>query len=403
MRLCANSGVHANGSAVLRVCRRSLVAIPDHGNPLVSDILLLCNHAPSLMTALLALAAQVRSYQATGNPTALLDPYHNALSEFQQDLSHPNTDTMAAVAGALVLVVLSTAGPGNDWQHHAAHAIHLLDCTDVEAAKLSRTGLFLVMLAAHYDMTAFTLGRPIAPISAAWSRWQLQGTSSSLDDEFLPHEIVTGYPAALISLISELDICASHLCSSSHPMNGPAPNNEHLSEWARLRHKLEAWRPRCLPEHMLDVHKSSRRIARKCMHYAAILYHNRIFGFRANLLNPLPNGMATANMVEDILINIKQLLQHYSVDAIPTGNAMAWPLAVAGSECGSPVTRYLQADVLSLIEDMAASFSMSHLRPLGTVFRTLWLRYERYETSSTSNYLSLEIVAQEHDLTILLL
>jgi hypothetical protein len=387
------------------VCRTSLVAIDGYGNPLVTETLHLLTKAPSLLNALLAIASRTRMRYVQFRPDAstVWSPYDRALTEVQRAISLSDNDSdldalLAAVIGAHILVILSIEGL-DDWQHHASHIVHLIDCSDVNLIKSSESGMYPVMFAAHVDIGAFALGR--STISThAWSRWQLDKGGDETNSTFCPHEIVTGYPSSLLSLIAEVENCALQFRFCE---NVPGHQLEvATAERARLQVTLESWEPPPLISDMQVSQKLALQIARRTMHRAVILYHARMHGFYANLLTPLDHYPERARlaMVEDVVFGIRHLIHAFHAHGMPIANAMAWPLAVAGGECSSGGTRSLQPEILALIDETASSFQMSHLQNLKLVLQALW--QQASSKADQSDHLSIESVARECNLTVFL-
>ncbi|KAF2012914.1 hypothetical protein BU24DRAFT_453221 [Aaosphaeria arxii CBS 175.79] len=393
----------------MRVCRTSLVAIKGYGHPMLTESLSLFHDRPALLDALFAIASQVDDYRSTGDAVALLEPYHRVLRDMQSLLGDHRQNPrdfrevrLACALSALVLLLLSMSSTNSDWEYHASHLVHLINSSNVDVLKETPLGLALIMLAAHMDIAAFAIGRTVVP-TCAWSRWHLDEQHDAFAVPFQIHEINTGVPASLLSIISKLDQCAS----LSESCRGTLGHSSAVltTERERLWMLLEAWQPQSLPESMLSHQRSALRIARRTLHRAAMLFHARVYGFHANLLDPLDHLSETtgASLVEEIVTGIRHLLHDFKDNANPIGNAMAWPLAVAGSECGSESNKFLQHEVVSLIHDMADSFYMLHLTPLEQLLRNLWEKHTLMLSTGLTGRLSLESIATETNTIILCL
>ncbi|KAM5350944.1 hypothetical protein ACJ41O_003667 [Fusarium nematophilum] len=153
------------------------------------------------------------------------DAYHQALvnvralvEQQDEDGADGAPDTLlAAVAGAIILVILSMAGPDHDWQHHADQIRHLIDSADLSLFSSSPLGRYLLMSAAHMDAPAGSLGRS-APSTSPWSRWGIDSLPRPTDKPFSEFEITSGQPSSLASLIARVGHCAeSHRTRDETP------------------------------------------------------------------------------------------------------------------------------------------------------------------------------------------
>ncbi|PSN63263.1 hypothetical protein BS50DRAFT_624045 [Corynespora cassiicola Philippines] len=384
----------------VRLCRKSLIAVEGYGNPILPDLLLRHSEAPTLLNLLLSLSSEMDTSETTSSPAKTYDLYDRALREIQtsilrcEEVNDPYA-LLAAIAGANILVVLSTDGSNHDWQHHAKHVIQIIDCADLNEIKSTPEGLFLSSLTAGFDIETFAIGRTTAP-TYAWSRWEIDKALEPTTDGFQPYEISAGYPASLVSIIAELGKFAA---ANQTTLQFPGTVDPTLAtEWARLNLALKSWEPPSLPNNMPQHQSFALRIARRNIQRAAMLYHGRRHGFHSNLVAPLlEEEKDLNNLVEDILVGVRQLINVYRAHGSTIANSMAWSLAVVGSECGSNKNKHLQREFLDMMEEMANLFYMTHLRYLGSICASIWQR----QSEGLCGYVSLESVAREQDLCLL--
>lgn len=93
---------------------------------------------------------------------------------------------------------------------------------------------------------------------------------------------------------------------------------------------------------------------------------------------------------------------------VSVGNAMLWPLTVAGCECGDESTRSHGSEVLQLLNSLHEVFSMDHTARVGELLQELWRRQSSEVVRQSSfpgglGVLSLEKIARERQLVVPLL
>ncbi|ETS75789.1 hypothetical protein PFICI_12733 [Pestalotiopsis fici W106-1] len=391
------------------------------GLPLIDELLPLCSGNPVMLDTLLSLASRrdvdhVQAAAGAPNPydTALNEVQHYVSSLDDADLADP-LRIQAPISTVLLLTILSFAGPSEDWHHHTSRVVSLIDCIDLTGMKASRSGNFLLMCAAHLDIPAFSVGKTRSSLHA-WTKWDLQNTNGQVstdgshpDSSFLPFEVLTGYPVSLVSLIFEASMSADR---SSVDSSKPADQRYIVSSEAeseqerdlawKLQLTLEAWRMPPVPPNMTPMERQALYTGWKTMHKATMLFHMRRKGFRSNLLVLLPTQLAEGarGLVEDIVIGVRWLLLCWESDQVPMANAMAWPIAVAGCECGIPGLEAMTDDVDWCLERMIKYFDMGHLAHLKTLLTSVWAQKQRITETQQGLFMSLELAANLRQLTV---
>ncbi|KAF2995974.1 hypothetical protein E8E14_004359 [Neopestalotiopsis sp. 37M] len=406
----------------VRICRSAFVAMSNSGLPLIDELLPLCSGNPVVLHTLLALASRrdIDHLEATGAP----NPYDAALSEVQRHVSSMDDGDLAdplriqaSISTALLLTLLSFSGPSDDWHHHTSRVVSLIDCIELTTMKATRSGNFLLMCAAHLDIPAFSVGKMRSSIHA-WRKWGMsntnwqaarQGQGNQEDSPFLPFEVLTGYPASIVSLIFEASMSADrNSVDSLEPQDqrytvtaDGQPIEERDAEW-KLQLDLERWCMPPIPPKMTRIERQALLTGWKTMHKSVMLFHMRRKGFRSNLLVMLPNQLAVGarGLVEDIVIGVKWLLLSWESDQVPMANAMAWPLAVAGCECGVPGLEPMTEDVTWCLDTMMKYFGMKHLAHLKTLLHLVWAQKQRHPDQHQGHFMSLELAANLKQLTV---
>ncbi|KFA45674.1 hypothetical protein S40293_11235 [Stachybotrys chartarum IBT 40293] len=431
--MCLTPRQNQDFRLLLRVCQRSLIAIEGFGCPWVAELMPLYTTWPGLLDALLAVAAQVRSRrrrQSTPSPSAASlgfdgpsptsNLYHQTLTHVRALLTdevsagdHGFDGILAAVASAVILVIMSLGEPDGDWQHHAQQTIHLIDSSVLEqfttASPLSR---LLLTMVAHCDIPGFSLGRT-APLTLAWSRWNIEDLPRPTDTPFTEFEVISGIPLSLTSLISRLSEYAEKRRALTNPGTWQQPQQpshdggRNLADKVFLQTLIDLWEPPLLPDTLPGHQKLALLAAWKCTQRAARLYHMRGHGFYSNLLQPIAgiSEHTYLSTLQDLVVGISYLMGAFNQTGSCIANSMAWSIAVLGSECGSRITAHLQNRVVQIIHSVAETFLMSHLHRLLLVLQDLWLRQAVHENRNPdrSEHLSLEMLAREHGLCIPLL
>jgi hypothetical protein len=431
----ANEAVHLTCTqyadlckVVLRTLRNTFVAIKDQGIPLIDELLPLCTSSPIVLVSLLSLAAEIRARK--NDKSATETSYDTALAAVQRDATTLGDDQWSdpvqiqiLISTAIILALLSFSGPGDNWHRHTSRIVSLIDCLDLRELRQKRRGLFLIMTAAAFDVSAFSVGK-IGPSINAWQRWcldQLPASESITPGDtghvplFLPFEVLTGYPHSLVSLI----VCASQM-AESHSDNrglrnsteGDTGRAEAAEQDARLLGvRIETWEPPPLPPDFCTLQEQALRTAWRAIQKSAIIYHMRRRGFRANVLVPLTgsdNLHQVRNMIDGVLLGLRWLMLVWKSDGIPIANAMTWPIAVIGCECGGPDLEEQTAQLRQVIDAVEKSFGMGHLAMLRKVLDLIWTQKQQEHQQQqldaqsvvTDRFMSLELAANIKGYTV---
>lgn len=398
---------------MLRVCNKSLVAIDGFGCSILPELLSLSSSSPLLRNALFDIATQAQPTRCDPSTGTIWEPYHAALIDVQQIMSNVANQekesselTLTALAGASILIVLSLDGPYDDWQHHAQQVVHLVDAHGALDIAATNIGKHLLLTSGQIDISAFAIGR--STISThAWLRWNLDELIEDFPRQFfMDFEISTGYPGQLVTLIAKLSRCADVSRSYQYSADDANEGNDTLSlEQMELQTQIETWMAPPMPNGMPGAKRLALLKAWKLMVLAASLYHQRRLGFYADLSKPIIGMSETAHLaiVEEIVTGIEYLINAFKLNGTTIANAMAWPLAVASSECIGQATAHLQDLVIQIIDDMCELFYMSHLKSLSLVLKKLWSTHSTSREGLPCDSFSLESVSREAGLTIALL
>ena len=391
------------------MCQKSLVAINGLGCPIILDLGSLHSTSPALLKALISAAALAHPLRRNRPPSqSIWEPYHAALVDVQQlltSLECRETDSPAPLLNVLVaastLILLSLHGSGDDWQYHAQQFVHMIDAHSPASISSSRLGLLLVMLAAHVDIQAFSIGRVTVP-THAWLRWDLPTRiQQSQHQGFLDFELITGYTGSLVTLIARLSQ-SSHALRYGECSAESSDEDERRVERDDLQKQIDNWTAPSIPDGASTAQRVALPVAWKAIRLAAAIFHRRGQGFHSDLSRP-PLGVLEGehlSMVKEIITSIEHLVHAFRTSGITMGNAMAWPLAVAGSECSHVELVYLQGVVTCLAGEMSDIFFMSHLKLLVSVLQKLWAKHAEMNTALHDEPFSLESLARENGLAI---
>jgi hypothetical protein len=151
-------------------------------------------------------------------------------------------------------------------------------------------------------------------------------------------------------------------------------------------------------------------VAWETIRCASFIFLWRGQGFHANLWETIRADRQQKRdvFVRQIISNTKMILNLAVTQRVSVGNAMLWPLAVAGCECGQVSLRKQGPEILELLKSLEEIFSMNHVAYVRELLQELWQRQSSdvagpSSVSSGSRILSLEMVARERRLTVPLL
>lgn len=158
------------------------------------------------------------------------------------------------------------------------------------------------------------------------------------------------------------------------------------------------------------MHNGLLRLAWETVRRAAQIFLWRGAGFHSNILAPLAPDLEDRKnaCVREIISNIDIIFAVSKQHHLSIGNAMLWPLAVAGCEC-SLYTNGWDLDIIRHLQSLEDHYSMRHVPKVRSVLKSLWTqRYActaavRTSPRSEVHHLSLEKVTRQEGLTIALL
>ncbi|KAL3487239.1 fungal-specific transcription factor domain-containing protein [Aspergillus germanicus] len=410
--------------------QRSFVAIGESGCPLLDEILPLAGSYPSILSALLALAARLRAPHtgaerfgpggaATADyltPSDTGSPASNALSWHQATISGIRSkllriqtehteegDLKEILAASLLLTIFGFPQQINNWSMHVQGMIALIESTDpamVESLPIAR---LVRAFAAHNDIYAFSLGRP-EESHRAWLNWDIwpRESSGARTTNLTLFEITIGYPESMITLIAimsgafddtakygrlstSLHARLKHTFDSAlattrlpllrdlHSLAAPACGG--LSWPTMMEVILESWTPPPIPQHISFKLSVAILIAWECIRKAALIYLWR-GGFDANATTPLDpiRGPTAQSYLRQLLHNINGLLSLAETNRITIANAMLWTLVVVGNECCRETG--LRAELLRVLTRAHEYFSITHFGHGIRLLEELWARVD---------------------------
>lgn len=152
------------------------------------------------------------------------------------------------------------------------------------------------------------------------------------------------------------------------------------------------------------------RLAWETIRRAAQIFLWRGAGFHSNILVTLAPDLNDCKnaCVREIISNIDIIFAISQQQHLSIGNAMLWPLTVAGCEC-SLYTNGWDLDIIRLLRSLEDNYSMRHVPKVRAILQSLWMQRHTYtatigtESEPALPHLSLEKMARQAGLTIALL
>lgn len=438
---------------VINRFQRSLVAIGESGCPLLHEILPLAGIYPSILSALLALAARLRAPSGSERPgpgstgdnpiqSDTESPSFEALSWHQATISgilskllhiqgeqmHED-DLKEILAASLLLTMFGFPHQIDNWSLHVQGMISLVESTDPAMVESLSVARLVRAFAAHNDISAFSLGRSDES-HRAWLNWDITPREGIVKSNFSPFEIIIGYPETMITLIAIMSSAFedtrkfSRLSTSLYarlkhafdnatattrlPLlcdsNGVATSSG-VSWHTMVEFLLESWRPPPTPQH-LSFHLSADLLtAWECIRKAALIYLWR-GGFDADATKPLEKTHATTaqSYLRQLLYNIDGLLDLTESKRITVANAMLWTLVVVGNECCREIG--MRKELLRVLTRAQQYFSITHLEHVIRLLGELWSRVDALGEGSAeadqgwSQPMNLQMLARDMDLCV---
>lgn len=179
-------------------------------------------------------------------------------------------------------------------------------------------------------------------------------------------------------------------------MRGTANWNT-LSPAQELENALKKWVMPHIPSTVYSYQHLALRTTWGTLRRACLLYLWRGCGFHSNVLDPLREDrrLEAQVYVDDMIADIKVILQLCKAERLSTGTSLMWPIAVVGCECGDgPESR--RNDIIDFLSFLEETFSMAQARQLANAFRSLWER----QSDPSISFISLELICHEMQVTI---
>ena len=174
---------------------------------------------------------------------------------------------------------------------------------------------------------------------------------------------------------------------------------------------MVTWSPPEIPANLSLAANWVLRTAWETIRRAAQVFLLRGAGFHSNLLIPLENEaeVRKTKYVREIISNIGVICRMAKEEGLSIGNAMLWPLTVAGCEC-SLYTNGWDLEVITLLQTLEGRYAMLHAGKVRQVLQSLWSARHDYTLSLVGisplrevQRLSLEKMARQAQLVIPLL
>ncbi|KAK8011602.1 hypothetical protein PG990_010567 [Apiospora arundinis] len=406
---------------VIRRSRRALAAVDKSSPSLLRMILPLCLQSSSIRHGLLSLS----SGPAGRSPDDLYH-YQIALSQLRNDVGAAKGHRLdmewvhRVLASSLILGLFTVGQCDGCTVQHIRGMISIVRMTDQAELASTPLGSFLMGVCSYHDISAFWVGRE-QPSQRAWTSWMSHRTAANPDGELTALETMMGYPQTLVNIIADIAELVDDnthmalqrgLLRSGQPVAGfsQASSLAYGASCDELEASLKRWAIPATPQGLSPVATILLRNAWETFRMAAFLYLWRCFGFHSNLLEPIRADRASlaSSYVTAIISNCQAILDLGSIPRISIGNALLWPLVVAGCECGSGSDEDDSA-ILAMLQRLERLYSMEHPKFVSGALQRLWRTkktlYNHRETpgSSYPSYASLHQVVTEMGLIIPLL
>ncbi|KAK6382394.1 hypothetical protein LTS17_004281 [Exophiala oligosperma] len=337
---------------------------------------------------------------------------------------------------SFLLAMFSLADCDGCWAQHVRGMVSIIRMADWNSLQSSKLGTFLVSACAHQDISAFGVGR-LQSSKRCWLAWMSHKVSGT-EDVLSAFEIMVGYPESLIDIIARVAEAAED--ETTFVLQGQQYEEEislsrpgtlsscieaqsryaltalflgiaaHEHNREELEESLASWTAPPLPSHLPDVAKLILPVAWETIRHAAFIYLWRAQGFHSNVLEPFrPDRKRKRDLyVRQIISNTRMIMRLAVTQRVSVGNAMLWPLTVAGCECGDDSMKCHQPEIMDLLHSLHGLFSMDHTARVKELLQRLWERQmsEVVNQSSIAGHpkvLSLERMARERQLTVPLL
>ncbi|KAM0076420.1 hypothetical protein ACKRZS_011477 [Fusarium odoratissimum] len=270
-------------------------------------------------------------------------------------------------------------------------------------------------LLASTPLGRFLMGR-------AWTSWMSHRTHTELGGDLTALESMMGYPESLVNIIADVAELVDDNIYLELENRADLNNGQFVSSFTQasplaygnasdeLEGSLKRWAVPLVPQGLSPVAGMVLRSAWETFRLAAYLYLWRCFGFHANHLEPFRADRSTLARahVTAIISNCEAILRLGSIPRVSIGNALLWPLAVAGCECG-PGSDHDGQTILDMLQSLERLYSMEHPKYVRQALQKLWaakgtwLNYQQTSADSARPPASLNQIVTEMKLVIPLL
>ncbi|KAH7218886.1 fungal-specific transcription factor domain-containing protein [Fusarium oxysporum] len=385
-------------------------------------ILPLCLKSSSIRHGLLSLA----SNPSERSPTDLYH-YQMALTQLRGDIGAASGDNVdiewihQLLASSLILSFFNFSQCDGYSIRHIRGMISIVRMTDQALLASTPLGRFLMGVCSYHDISAFWIGRK-QPSQRAWTSWMSHRTHTELGGDLTALESMMGYPESLVNIIADVAELVDDNIYLELENRADLNNGQFVSSFTQasplaygnasdeLEGSLKRWAVPLVPQGLSPVAGMVLRSAWETFRLAAYLYLWRCFGFHANHLEPFRADRSTLARahVTAIISNCEAILRLGSIPRVSIGNALLWPLAVAGCECG-PGSDHDGQTILDMLQSLERLYSMEHPKYVRQALQKLWaakgtwLNYQQTSADSARPPASLNQIVTEMKLVIPLL
>ncbi|KAE8363637.1 hypothetical protein BDV27DRAFT_129725 [Aspergillus caelatus] len=332
---------------------------------------------------------------------------------------------MEVLASCLLLTLFGLPEQVHNWSVHVTGMIALIESLDAEVLRSVPSVRYLQAVAAHLDISAFSLNRPEAS-QHKWLAWGIcpwRGNTATIDEstEFTTFEISSGYPESLVTVVALIsaviegqidDYVAAYINDIHQEIH--QTQEQRLAEygspqqtefyWTLRMHAIIAgWEPPMVPPRISSTLSLALTTAWEIIRKAAHIYLSR-GGFATSIYIPIAPQRQRLNQryVREMIVGLQSLIALAEEQEITIANAMIWPMTVIGNEVCNDYA--LQAELVSMFERLHRYFRIAHLIQVLDLFKELWQRFTMSNAMLASpqspRELSLQLLAAEKNLSV---
>lgn len=390
------------------MARLRFTAINGLGIPLLDEVFKVANDHPTIRSAMLALAEDLRrGSDVHGEMTAPVR-YHDSLAllraKIEQLRCGKASEDEALEAIACVMLLVTAGFPGSqdqscDWALHIRGMATLIELLGQETVQSTAIGRLARDMAAQFSIGLFSLGKR-GPLNELWLSWDIYPPESEDGEEVSSLEVILGYPKSLVTILSTISAFLQESSSGNVTLStrdhvqrlfDKATKGQQLNPLLRaggLKQMLETCLDRWQPPENLSRLSAAVRLAVtnawEVMRKAAIIHLWR-GGFGADLVSFLPDDKTrqAERLMFEMVLTMRALLSAVDDQRITIMNVMTWPVAVVANEASG--NEELQQEVIFLLSGMQRRFSIPHISNLINIMREVWrkVEWERLGSFST--------------------